>query len=94
MGLSFEWDARKARANLKKHGVSFEEAKTIFNDPQALTFPDSEHSNGEQRYLSIGLSARGRVLVVVHTDRDQNTRLISCRRATPRERVAYEQGDF
>ena len=88
MDLAFEWDARKARANLKKHGVSFEEAKTVFNDPLTLTFPDVDHSNGEQRYLSIGLSARGRVLVVVHAERDQNTRLIiqvnqSCLTARP-----------
>ena len=94
MDLTFEWDARKARANLKKHGISFEEARTVFNDPLALTFPDVDHSNGEQRYLSIGLSSQGRVLVVVHMERSENIRLISCRRATPKERAAYEQGDF
>ena len=94
MELTFEWDESKAEANFKKHKVSFAEAKTIFNDPLLLTFPDFEHSNGEQRQLSIGLSARGRVLIVVHTDRGKNIRLISGRRATPNERRIYEQGNF
>ncbi len=93
MELTFEWDEKKAQANFKKHKVSFEEAKSIFNDPWLLTFPDFEHSNGEQRQLSIGLSTRGRVLIVVHTDRGKNIRLISGRRATPNERKVYEQGN-
>ena len=94
MQLTFEWDENKAEANFKKHKVGFEEAKTIFNDPLLLTFPDFEHSNGEQRQLSIGMSARSRVLIVVHTDRGKNVRLISGRRATPNERRIYEQGNF
>jgi uncharacterized DUF497 family protein len=77
MELSFDWDEVKANTNLKQHRVSFEEAKTIFNDPLLLTFSDFEHSNGEQRQLSIGQSARGWVLIVVHTDRGKNIRLIS-----------------
>jgi uncharacterized protein len=94
MELTFEWDEPKATANFKKHKVSFEEAKTIFNDPLLLTFPDREHSNGEQRQLSIGLSTRGRVLIIVHTDRGNNIRLISGRKATANERKVYEQGNF
>ncbi len=94
MELTFEWDENKARANFRKHKVSFEEAKTIFNDPLLLTFPDFEHSNGEQRQLSIGRSAQGRVLIVVHMDRNKNIRLISGRKATPNERRIYEQGNF
>jgi uncharacterized DUF497 family protein len=94
MELTFEWDEIKAEINFRKHKVSFEEAKTIFNDPLLLTFPDFEHSNGEQRQLSIGLSTRGRVLIVVHTDRGKNVRLISGRKATPSEQRFYEQGNF
>ncbi len=94
MELTFEWEENKARANFRKHKVSFEEAKTIFNDPLLLTFPDFEHSNGEQRQLSIGRSAQGRVLIVVHMDRNKNIRLISGRKATPNERRIYEQGNF
>lgn len=94
MELTFEWDAEKARANLKKHQVSFEEGKTIFNDPLLWTFPDPDHSGDEQRYLDIGYSVKGQILVVVHTERGASIRLISCRRATLNERRAYERGDF
>lgn len=94
MELTFEWDEKKASANFKKHRVSFEEAKTIFNDPLLLTFPDFKHSNGEQRQLSIGLSVQGRVLIVIHTDRGKNIRLISGRKATANERKVYERGNF
>jgi uncharacterized protein len=92
--MEFEWDESKARINLKKHRISFEEAKTVFNDPFLITFPDPEHSEDEERYLSIGLSVRERVLVVVHLERHENIRLISGRKATPRERRFYEQNDF
>jgi uncharacterized DUF497 family protein len=92
--MEFEWDESKARVNLKKHKVSFEEAKTVFNDPFLITFPDPEHSEDEERYLSIGLSARDRVFVVVHTDRGENIRLINGRKATLRERRFYEQSDL
>jgi uncharacterized protein len=91
MPLVFEWDAGKAAANAKKHGVSFDEAKTIFNDPWLMTYPDPDHSNDEERYVSIGHSERGRALVVVHTEREARLRIITCRRATPAERRFYEE---
>jgi uncharacterized DUF497 family protein len=94
MELTFEWDAEKAEGNIRKHKVSFEEAKTVFGDPFLMTFPDPEHSTGEQRYLNIGTSSKGRVLVVIHTERDANIRIISCRKATSKERRAYEEADF
>jgi uncharacterized DUF497 family protein len=88
----FEWDEAKAKSNLRKHRVSFEEAKTVFGDPLLLTFPDEAHSAGEERYLSLGLSAKGRVLVVAHTNRAGAIRMISCRKATAGERRSYEEG--
>lgn len=94
MELTFEWDEEKAASNVRKHKASFEEAKTVFDDPFLLTFPDPEHSVSEQRYLSMGTSVRARVLVVVHTEREDNIRIISCRKATSRERRAYEEADF
>lgn len=90
MELKFDWNETKAAANLKKHGISFEEATTIFKDPLLLTFPDQIHSIGEARYLSIGCSTKGRTLVVIHTDRQRVIRIISCRKATNYERKAYE----
>ena len=94
MELTFEWDEEKAASNVRKHKASFEEAKTVFDDPFLLTFPDPEHSVSEQRYLSMGTSVRARVLVVVHTEREDSIRIISCRRATSKERRAYEEADF
>ena len=95
MILIFEWNANKARSNLNKHKVSFEEAKTLFNDPFLITFADEHHSEREERYLSIGCSARGRILLVVHTEHKEDdsltVRLISCRKATPSERRTYEE---
>ena len=82
MKWTFEWDEEKAKENLKKHKVSFEEAKTVFGDPFLMTFPDPEHSESEQRYLNIGSSSKGRVLIVIHTERHRNIRIISCRKAT------------
>ena len=97
MELVFEWDARKARINESKHQISFEEAKTLFTDPFLVTFPDEYHSNTEDRYISIGCSARGRILLVVHTERgtenDVVIRIMSCRQATPSERKFYEDKD-
>ncbi|HEX5836950.1 MAG TPA: BrnT family toxin [Anaerolineales bacterium] len=86
----FEWDEKKARSNLKKHDVSFEEGTTIFNDPLIATIPDPDHSNDEDRYISIGISVQGRLLVVVHTEREEIIRLVSCRKATSAERKYYE----
>ncbi len=90
MPLTFEWDKEKAKENLRRHKVSFEEAKTIFNDPFLLTFPDPDHSEGEERYLNIGQSATGTTLIVIHTERQSRIRLISCRKATKKERKSYE----
>ncbi|MBI2556643.1 MAG: BrnT family toxin [Planctomycetes bacterium] len=92
MKLNFEWDEEKAKANLKKHKVSFDEATTIFIDPFSITIPDIDHSMDEQRYIDIGSSGNGRVLVVVYTERGSNIRIISCRKATLSERKHYEEG--
>jgi uncharacterized DUF497 family protein len=94
MSLTFEWDEQKAEQNLRKHQVGFEEAKTIFGDPYAITIPDPHHSASESRYIDIGFSSRRRLLVVVYTERGPNIRIISCRRATRRERRVYEEYDF
>lgn len=97
MEFIFEWDARKARINLSKHQVSFEEAKTLFNDPFLVTFVDEYHSDSEDRYISIGRSVRNRVLLIVHTERGTEDsvviRVISCREATPSERKIYEESE-
>ena len=97
MNIVFEWDAIKARKNLRKHNVSFEEARTIFFDPMLITFPDEAHSGSEERFISIGLSARTRLLLVVHTEQHESEneiviRLISSRRATTTERKFHEEG--
>jgi uncharacterized DUF497 family protein len=89
--LTFEWDSRKARSNLAKHGVGFEEASTVFGDPLSLTIPDPEHSLAEQRYITIARAFNGKLLVVVHTDRGDNIRIVSARRASRRERKSYEE---
>jgi uncharacterized DUF497 family protein len=91
MPLTFEWDLRKARLNLTKHGVAFEEASTVFGDPLSLTIPDPEHSQRENRYITMGKTFNGKLLVVVHTDRDDNIRIISARRVSRRERKVYEE---
>lgn len=90
MTLVFEWDAEKASSNSRKHGVSFEEAGAAFADPLSLTISDAEHSEGERRFVLVGMSAAGRLIVVAHTDRRDRIRLISAREANPRERRAYE----
>jgi uncharacterized DUF497 family protein len=91
MKLSFEWDEEKAKANLGKHGMSFEEATTVFTDPFSMTIPDPDHSADEPRYVEMGSSTEGHVLVVVYTERGRNVRIISCRKATPSERRFYEE---
>jgi uncharacterized DUF497 family protein len=88
----YEWDAKKARANLRKHGVSFEDAATVFLDPLALTFPDPDHSDEEDREITIGLTTKHRVVFVSHCPREERTRIISARRATRKERKQYEEG--
>lgn len=88
--MEFEWDSEKAAANLRKHGVSFSEAVTVFGDPLEVTIADPDHSESEFRFLSIGRSESGRLLVVAYTERDNRIRLISARPATPRENRSYE----
>ena len=88
--MLFDWDEEKAKSNLAKHGISFDEATSVFDDPLFLTFADPEHSLQEQRFLIMGESARGRLLVISYTDRKDITRLVSVRPATRKERKAYE----
>jgi uncharacterized protein len=88
--MSFEWNPAKAEINLAKHGVSFDEAQVAFDDPLYLVFPDPAHSVGEQRFLLLGESKPGRLLLVAYTERQNVTRLISAREATKRERRMYE----
>ncbi len=90
MGLVFEWDAEKGLGNLEKHGVSFEEAASAFADPLSLTIADPEHSVGEERWILLGLSFTGRLVVVAHTERRDTIRLISARLAIRSERRQYE----
>jgi len=89
--VTFEWDEAKAAANLAKHGVSFDEAKTVFDDPLFVDFYDPEHSVDEHRYITLGESQQGRLLIVAYTGRDEVTRLISAREVTSTEREAYEE---
>ena len=91
--IAFEWDPAKAAGNLVKHAVSFEEAKTVFNDPMFITFVDDEHSHDEERYITLGISGRGRLLVVAHTERRERIRIISARKATRKEAGYYETTD-
>ena len=93
MSYIFEWDRRKAGSNASKHGVTVDEATTAFGDPQAMLLADPDHSADEVRYLLLGLSTRGRLLVVAFAERPPRTRLISARRATPLERRRYEEED-
>ena len=88
--IEFEWDEKKADSNFKKHDVSFEEGATVFNDPEIATMFDPDHSKDEERYISIGMSIQGNLLVIIHTEREERIRLISCRKATSAERKAYE----
>ena len=92
MVFEFSWDDRKAAANLRKHGVAFHEASTVFDDPLAITYADSEHSTGENRYVTFGLSSSGRILVVSHSEINSGIRIISARKTDRAERKIYEQG--
>jgi uncharacterized DUF497 family protein len=87
----FTWDARKNASNLKKHGIEFREAATVFYDPLSTTFPDDCHSVEEQRFLTVGGSARRRILVIAYTEEGDTIRIISARRATTSERTFYEE---
>jgi len=88
--VQFEWDPAKAIENGSQHGVEFTEAMTVFGDPLEVVIPDPDHSVGERRFVSVGLSSAGRLLVVAYTERQQRIRLISAREATARERKNYE----
>lgn len=90
--MEFEWNPDKAVINLRKHNISFQEATTVFDDSLSVTFPDPDHSIGEDRYVIIGMSRLGQLLVVSHTDRENRTRIISARTATRQERRFYEEG--
>lgn len=92
--MEFEWDPNKASINLKKHQVSFHEAATAFGDPLSITAPDPDHSVDEERYLIVGSSHRGRLLIVSYAERGDRIRIISARELTRTERKAYEEGDF
>ena len=90
--MQFAWDPNKAASNLRDHRVTFEEASSVFGDALAITFDDPDHSEGESRLLTFGLSEQGRLLVVSHTERRGIVRIISARRATRAERKIYEEG--
>lgn len=90
--FTFEWDDSKAASNLRRHGVSFDEAVSAFGDPDAVTFFDTVHSASEDRSRTYGLSNRGRLLVVVHTERRNNVRIIGARKAARYEKAIYEHG--
>lgn len=89
--MAFEWDTNKAATNLAKHDVSFDEAKTVFDDPLYIDFYDPDHSDDEHRYIMIGVSEQDRLLLIAYAERDDVIRLISAREATRTERKAYEQ---
>jgi len=88
--MQFEWDRAKAQRNLRKHGISFDEAVTVFYDSLSMSFEDPDHSASEARLITVGYSAGGRLLVVSHTERGTAVRIISARRATARERERHE----
>jgi uncharacterized DUF497 family protein len=90
--VRFEWDRRKAGENLRKHGVSFDEASSVFDDPLGITYPDLDHSADEQRWVTFGYSSLSRLLVVSHTERDDTSRIINARPATRSEHNIYEEG--
>ena len=92
--VEFDWDPGKAASNLRKHGVSFDEAATVFADPLSITVPDPDHSQDEERFIIVGMSFSRRLLIVAHTERGLTIRLISARELTATEQSAYETGEF
>jgi uncharacterized DUF497 family protein len=88
--VNFEWDPGKARQNRRKHRVSFQEAASVFGDPLSITYPDPDHSIAEQRFITVGTSSGGQVLIVAHADRNEDIRIISARKTTRGEREHYE----
>jgi uncharacterized DUF497 family protein len=93
LGIDFEWDPNKAGRNLRKHGVTFEEAATVFRDELSITVLDPDHSTEEERYITVGQSSQGRLLLVAHADRGDAIRIISARTLTPKEKRQYEKAD-
>ncbi len=89
--MVFEWDEQKEQVNIQKHKISFVEAETVFYDPFVLTIPDPDHSTEEDRFIDIGMSEKHRILLVVYTERKENIRIISARKATTSERKIYEK---
>ena len=89
--MIYEWDPKKAKANLRKHKISFEEGASVFLDPLAVTYPDPDHSSDEFREITIGHSERTRIIFLSHTKRGDRTRIIGARKATPTERKQYEE---
>jgi uncharacterized protein len=92
--VNFEWDPAKARKNWRKHRVSFHEAATVFGDALAVTYDDPDHSDSEERFVTMGMSSAGRVLVVAHAERNENIRIISARRASKGEQKDYEEKEW
>ena len=90
--MEFEWDTKKAESNLSKHGISFTEAQTVFDDPLYVDFYDPDHSEAEHRYIIIGESSKNRILLVSYTEREDKTRIISARQVTKQELKAYQEG--
>ena len=90
--MRFEWDPRKAGENLRKHGVSFDEASSVFEDPLGITYPDPDHSDDERRWVTFAYSSSSRLLAVSNTERDDTSRIINARPATRSERKIYEEG--
>jgi hypothetical protein len=90
--MNFEWDYKKAAVNLAKHGISFEEAATAFGDPLSMTISDPDHSEEEDRFIILGITYKGRLVVVAHTERNETIRIISARIGTKAERRDYEEG--
>ena len=91
--MKFEWDPQKANSNLKKHSVSFHEASYVLGDPLSITYHDPDHSVNEHRFITVGMSRSGRVLMVAHTDRGDNVRIISARKTTRQEQRHYEKDE-
>ena len=90
--MKFEWDPHKADSNLKKHGVSFQEAASVLGDILSITYPDPDRSATEHRFITVGTALSGKLLMVAHTDRGENIRIISARKTTRLERRYYEEG--
>lgn len=94
MGIDFEWDPNKAARNVRKHGVTFEDAATVFQDDLSVTVPDPDHSMAEERFITVGMSSQNRLLMVAHAERGDRIRIISARELTPREKRQYEEADW